>query len=44
MDMPAVCRVAEERIAANGLAGRFRTATADLFVGPYPSGADVVSR
>ena len=43
MDLPPVCKVAEEHIAANGLTGRFRTATADLFVGPYPSGADVIT-
>jgi len=42
MDMPPVCQVAEEHIQANGLSGRFTTAPADLFAGPYPSGADVL--
>lgn len=43
MDVPAVCQVAEERIAAAGLAGRFTATAADLFQGPYPSGADVIT-
>ncbi len=42
MDMAPVCRVAEEYIQACGLAGRFTTAAADLFAGPYPPGADVL--
>ena len=43
MDLPPVLKIAEEKIAANGLTGRFRTETADLFEGPYPSGADVIT-
>jgi 2-polyprenyl-3-methyl-5-hydroxy-6-metoxy-1,4-benzoquinol methylase len=43
MDLPPVCRVAEERIAANGLSDRFSTQTADLLNGPYPLGADVIT-
>ncbi len=43
MDLPPVCKVAEDRIAADGLTGRFSTVTADLFAGPYPSGADVIT-
>ncbi|MGH9961864.1 MAG: methyltransferase, partial [Pyrinomonadaceae bacterium] len=43
MDLPPVCRVAEERIQASGLSGRFNTQTADLLTGPYPSGADVMT-
>lgn len=43
MDMPPVCAVAEKEIAANGLTGRFTTASADLFAGPYPTGADVIT-
>lgn len=42
MDLPPVCGIANGEIAAKGLAGRFQTATADLFDGPYPTGADVV--
>lgn len=42
MDMAPVCRVAEEYIQACGLGGRFTTAAADLFAGPYPQGADVL--
>ncbi len=43
MDMPPICQVAQEHIDANGLTGRFTTATADLFAGPYPAGADVIT-
>jgi 3-hydroxy-5-methyl-1-naphthoate 3-O-methyltransferase len=43
MDLPPVCRVAEERIAANGLSDRFTTRTADLLTGPYPLGADAIT-
>jgi len=43
MDLPPVCRVAEEQIEANGLSDRFTTRTADLLKGPYPSGADVIT-
>jgi len=43
MDLPPVCKVAEEHIEANGLTGRFSTAAADLLAGPYPSGADVIT-
>jgi 3-hydroxy-5-methyl-1-naphthoate 3-O-methyltransferase len=42
-DVPAVCQVAEERIAAAGLTGRFTAVAADLLQGPYPSGADVIT-
>lgn len=42
MDMAPICKVAEENIRANGLAGRFTTAVADLFAGPYPAGADAI--
>lgn len=42
MDVPPVCRVAEERIAANGLADRVTATAGDLIEGPYPSGADVI--
>ena len=43
MDLPNVLDVAKEVIAANGLADRFSTQTADLFGGPYPRGADVAT-
>jgi hypothetical protein len=43
MDLPPVCRVAEEHIAANGLSERFKAVPGDLFAGPYPSGADIVT-
>lgn len=43
MDLPPVCTVANEAIAANGLSERFTTAPADLFLGPYPGGADVIT-
>jgi hypothetical protein len=43
MDLPPVCEVAEEDIRASGLADRFRADAADLFAGPYPSGADVIT-
>ena len=42
MDLPPVCKIAEESIRAGGLADRFTAVTADLFSGPYPSGADVM--
>ena len=42
MDLPPVCKVAEEHIQASGLTGRFTTAAADLFTGPYPPGADAI--
>src|SRR5262245_53802628 len=38
MDLPLVCKVAEEHIQPSGLMGRFTTAAVDLFAGPYPSG------
>ncbi len=43
MDLPPVLAVAKETIAANGLSARFTTHTADLFEGPYPTGADVLT-
>ncbi|MBS1786864.1 MAG: hypothetical protein JST85_04040 [Acidobacteria bacterium] len=43
MDLPPICRIAEEDIEANGLSGRFRAQHADLFAGPYPAGADVIT-
>ncbi len=43
MDLPPVCRIAEEHIQAAGLAGRFRAAPADLSEGPYPAGADIIT-
>jgi hypothetical protein len=43
MDLTPVCRVAEEYIEANGLTGRFTAQPVDLFAGPYPSGADVIT-
>jgi len=43
MDLPPVCAVADEAIQAAGLAGRYTSQFADLFAGPYPSGADVIS-
>jgi hypothetical protein len=43
MDLPPVCEIAEEYIRACGLADRFTTAVADLFAGPYPSAADVMT-
>jgi O-methyltransferase domain/Dimerisation domain len=41
-DVPAVCKITEEHIQANGLTDRFSAQAADLFEGPYPLGADVV--
>ena len=38
-----VAPLAEEYIQASGLTDRFTTATADVFAGPYPSGADVIT-
>ncbi len=43
MDLPVVLELAQEFIARNGLKGRFTTAAADLFAGPYPAGADVIT-
>lgn len=43
MDLPPVLEVTRELIAKDGLADRFRTETADLFEGPYPRGADVMT-
>lgn len=43
MDLPPVLEVTKEFIARNGLGDRFRTETADLFDGPYPKGADVIT-
>jgi hypothetical protein len=43
MDLPPVCKVAEEYIQANGLTDRFTTQAADLFTGPYPSGVDAIT-
>jgi len=42
-DLPPVCKIAEEHIQANGLAGRFSAVAADLLEGPYPAGADVIT-
>jgi O-methyltransferase domain len=39
----AVCQIAEARIAAAGLTGRFTAVAADLLRGPYPSGADIIT-
>lgn len=38
-----VAPLAEEYIQASGLTGRFTIVTADVFGGPYPSGADVIT-
>jgi hypothetical protein len=43
MDLPPVCALANEAIRAAGLSDRFQTRFADLFAGPYPAGADVIS-
>ncbi|HKD05082.1 MAG TPA: methyltransferase [Bryobacteraceae bacterium] len=43
MDLPPVCALADEAIAAAGLNDRFRSQPADLFEGPYPGGADTIS-
>lgn len=43
MDLPPVLEVAREWIRANGLEERFTTAAGDLFAGPYPTGADVMT-
>jgi len=43
MDLPPMCKMAEEHIRSNGVHGRFVTASADLLAGPYPSGADVIT-
>jgi hypothetical protein len=42
MDMEPVCVVAREQMAAKGLSDRFTAIAADLMIGPYPSGADVI--
>jgi O-methyltransferase domain/Dimerisation domain len=42
-DLPPVCEVATEYIAAAGLTGRFTTVRADLLEGPYPRSADVIT-
>jgi N,N-dimethyltransferase/O-methyltransferase len=41
-DLEPVCVVAREYIHAAGLDGRFTAVPADLIVGPYPAGADVI--
>jgi O-methyltransferase domain/Dimerisation domain len=43
MDVPPVSQIAEERITAAGLTGRFTAVPADLIQGPYPSGADIIT-
>ena len=43
MDVPPVCPIAEERIAAANLTERFTAVPADLIQGPYPTGADVIT-
>jgi len=43
MDMPLVCELATEAIAAAGLSNRFIAQPADLLDGPYPEGADVIT-
>jgi hypothetical protein len=43
MDVPPICQIAEERIAAASLTGRCMAVPADLIQGPYPSGADVIT-
>jgi hypothetical protein len=43
MDLPQVCRIAEERILLAGLQSRFQAIPGDLFAGPYPVGADVIT-
>jgi len=43
MDLPPVCEIVKEYIQASGLGDRFTTAVADLFEGPYHSGADVIN-
>jgi acetylserotonin N-methyltransferase len=43
MDLPPVCAIAEERIAAASLTERFTAVSADLLQGPYPVGADVIT-
>lgn len=42
MDLPPVCKVAEEFIQTSGLAERFTTHAGDFFTGPFPSGIDVI--
>jgi hypothetical protein len=41
-DLEPVCVVARENIATAGLDQRFAAVAADLIVGPYPTGADVI--
>src|SRR5579875_673869 len=43
MDLPQMCQIAEENIQKAGLGKRFRAVHADLFEGPYPTGADVLT-
>ncbi len=43
MDLPPVLAVTQEFIDADGLTDRFRTESADLFEGPFPKGADVMT-
>jgi len=43
LDLPPVCDLADEAIVAAGLKERFVSRHADLFEGPYPGGADVVT-
>ncbi|MEW2294692.1 methyltransferase [Streptomyces sp. NPDC006743] len=42
VDLPHVCALAGERIAAAGMTGRIGTAAADFFADPLPSGHDAV--
>jgi O-methyltransferase/methyltransferase family protein len=42
MDLPVVCKLAEQYIAGNGLQGQIETITADMFADPWPSGYDGV--
>jgi len=43
MDLLPVCQLAAENMERKGLAGRVTTAVADLFAGPYPAGANVIT-
>ena len=40
LDRPAVCELAQPHIAASGLAHRIDTLGKDIFVDPFPAGAD----
>jgi hypothetical protein len=42
-DLPAVAPLAQESIAAAGLAGRLAVASGDMFNDEFPSGADVIT-